>query len=103
MNERQQREYEVGKADILVGRVVQQIFLFIAVASTMAIGGSIASEVLDILPRWANIVIGASGGLNLPGSIDALAKMSEWHRNADVVMEQFEIEHEIKSGDSQLN
>lgn len=96
MNEREERMYRIGKADILVGRMVQQMYLLIAVASVSGIGGSVASEILDILPRWANIVVGTGGVLNLPGSVVALPKMEKWIREADIVMENFEIEHGIK-------
>ncbi len=86
MNERERRKYELGKAEILVGKLIYQLYLFLAVASVTALAGSVAAYVFDVLPAWADITMGAFGALNLPGSINALGKMDTWIQNADRVV-----------------
>jgi len=90
MNEWERREHELGKADIMVGKVIYQMYLLIATASIASMAGSISSAVLEILPTWANIAMGAGGVINLPGSVDALHQMNKWLKNADQEMVDFE-------------
>ncbi|OGH15228.1 MAG: hypothetical protein A2860_03660 [Candidatus Levybacteria bacterium RIFCSPHIGHO2_01_FULL_37_33] len=90
MNERQRKQYELGKGEIAMGRMVYGMYLFIAVASTTAIAASFPSALLDTLPKWANITMAVSGALNLPGSIEALPKMRKWLKDADKTIKDFE-------------
>jgi len=90
MNERQREQYELGKAEIAIGRMVYGMYLLIAVASTTAIAVSLPSAILDIFPKWADITMAALGALNLPGSIEALPKMRKWLKDADGVIKDFE-------------
>ena len=90
MNERQREQYELGKAEIAIGRMVYGMYLLIAVASTTAIAVSLPSAILDIFPKWADITMAALGALNLPGSIEALPKMRKWIKDANQEMVDFE-------------
>lgn len=97
MNEREREEYELGKADILVGKLIYQLTLFVAVAAPVAVGSSISFAILDIFPKWVDIVIGVGGALNIPSSIMNVRKLGYWLDNAEKVMDDYERSHFINN------
>lgn len=101
MNERERKRYEQGKMDINVGRMVYGMYLFLAAASTTAIVASLPLAILDILPKWADIRMAASGALNAPGSIQAIPKMRKWLRDANAVIKNYETNYVNIPVDSQ--
>ena len=103
MNERERRVFERGKSYVWTAKLVYGMYLFIAAASTTAIAVSVPSSVLEALPKWANIALAASGGLNLPGLAVALPKMRRWIKDADGEIEDFKRTHINLPVDSQNN
>ncbi|OGH23736.1 MAG: hypothetical protein A2958_03195 [Candidatus Levybacteria bacterium RIFCSPLOWO2_01_FULL_38_13] len=103
MNERNRRLFERGKSYVLTAKLVYGMYVFITVASTTAIAVSIPSSVLEVLPKWANIALATSGGLNLPSLTVALPKMRRWIKNADKEIKDFKRTHINVPAGSQNN
>ena len=78
MKENAQRELEDLKIDRFFATVHHRLMIGLAVGGSTVLVGSIPTMLLDLLPRWADIVMIAGGALTGPTSVHELGVTRKW-------------------------
>jgi hypothetical protein len=85
------------KVDRLIARFYFGAMLTLAVVSSSALASSIPIIILDLLPKWVDIVMAVGGVVVAPTSIHEVPVTKGWLDKVEQAVKNFESQNKIES------